>query len=372
LFKVGSAYIVPKDITIDDNTLFNKLIQCLNSSPLVVKTYTLSPTGKPRALNVFCFSRLMDTKTTKLIRLSFLPYIICKIHLPKKNQEIGMTWESFATSENIDWTEKFDVVYDGSIFLVSREIDFSKRFHPGSEDIREVFFSILKKEKTWNLKSVAPVPLRENIILVFLVENNETAKIIGRNLFRKPGDLIFFLPESVLRKVDQFQVDFLSQISFDLALFYDTVCELNEVNTYREELEKIHIELKSMVDKLQKLHFYNFLAYHKALKQLENLISKHFSYIVNYGLALNALEGTIGKLKEQLKQNFWLKHLQLQLLEELEHKKIDVDALTKCTNHIKEIAQRSYTNRITLLATILTIIGSIIGSLVIDYVRSVL
>jgi hypothetical protein len=242
---------------------------------------------------------------------------------------------------------------------VSREINFSKRFHPGSEDIRDLFFSILEKAETWNFKSVAPVPLRENIILVFLIENNETAKIIGRTLFRKPGDLIFFLPESALRKVDQFEVDFLSRISFDLALFYDTVCELNEVNTYRRELEKI--ELKSMMDKFQKLHFHNFFAYHKALKQLENLISKHFSYIVNYSLALNALEGAIEKLKEQLKQNFCLKYLQSQLLKELEHKKIDIDALTRCTDHIKEIAQRSYTNRITLLATILTIIGSVIG-----------
>jgi hypothetical protein len=371
LFKIGSVYIIP-DAKIDDNELFDKLIQCLAASPLITKVYKLSPSGKPSTLNIW---RLMEIGRIKdkLLCLEFSPFITCRFHLPTKNQEIGKILESFVTSENIDWTENFNIIYNGSIFLIYREIDPLKRAHPGSEDVRDMFFTVLKKSKTWHLKEIAPTPLREDVIMTFLVENKDTAELIGKTFVGKQtGDLIFCFPESVLKRLEQFAADFLSMIASDLTKFYNTVCTHDELEICRDRLEQTHIELKSVVEKLQKLHFYNVYTHHRELKLLENLISRHFSYILDYNLIKENLTKDVEDLRTGFERNIFLKHLSASLLKELAYEEIDVDTLTKCTDYVNEITKRSYANKITLLAAILTIIGSTLGSLIIDYVRSVL
>jgi len=282
-----------------------------------------------------------------------------------KNQDVSKVSEAFISPRAIDYTSSFDLLYNGSVYLISRKADLSKVFHPGAPDIRDKFKAILSKEELWEVRQVAPNPLREEIFLVFIEETEETSEFIGK-IFLEKGRLYLYLPKTLLRQYKQIISSLLRSSSYILDIYYTTVIDRELVDQYRRELEEIHTSIRKILGEFEKIQFFDIYSHFKKSRELERLISRHYSCLLDYSSTIEQLREDSERVRNLLREDYLLKHFQKYLMKEIEYRKIDVDTLTKCASYAREITQRSYTTKITLVAALLTIIGSIIGSVLIS------
>lgn len=359
LIKFGNAYILPKK-EVDDKFLMDQLIECLSSSPLITAVYHLVPPGGPQRLSVFRTYRYAT-----FFALNFMPYVGCRFNLPVKNQNVSEIFEAFVSSKAIDYTSTFDLLYNGSIYLISRKVDLSKVFHPGAPDIRDEFKAILSKEELWEVRQVAPNPLREDIFLVFIEETEETSKFVGK-MFLEKGRLYLYLSKTLLKQYKQIMSSLLRSSSYILDMYYTAVTARELVDQYRRELEKIHTSIRKILGEFEKIPFFDIYNHFKKSRELERLISRHYSCLLDYSSAIEQLREDSERVRNLLRESYLLRYFQKRLMKEIEYRKIDVDTLTKCASYAREITQRSYTTKITLVAALLTVIGSIIGSVLIS------
>jgi hypothetical protein len=223
------------------------------------------------------------------------------------------------------------------------------------------------------VKSIPPVPLRESMYLIFLLENDGTRPLLDKSfLDPQSGDLYVCLPEKILNRFEEFMAVCMARASHYLDNFYDAVTVHETVERKREELENTQRSLKTLANGIQELSFFNFYQHYKQTKRMEKMVTTHFSNLVDYNIACQKLRKSTEELETRLEDSEILRPFKKPLLDELRHDKIDTESLTTCANYLNDMTQRSYTNKISLLAVLLTIIGSVAGSVILDYLRSLL
>jgi hypothetical protein len=374
LAKFGNLYIFPeKDFRIDHDLLFKKIIECLDSSPLVTRTERVTARHQPTQL-VYGERMTSEMPSDVLEGISFTPYIMCEIHCPVKNQLEIKVDGLFASASNIDATDTFSLIYNGSIYIVFREADPTKPSHPGAADIRNFLEDIFGKQpKVWKTKTQPPNPLREDVYFVFLEDLPETRPLIGRSFQEKDSNRLYTcLPESGLKNFKQFMGICLFTVSFDLDIFYQTAFQHDNVEAKRDRLELNQRSLRKTIQDIQQLSFFNFYKHYRKSRELERSVSEHFLNMVDYSLACEHLGKRAEKVRHYLAKDVLLHYFGKSLMDEIIHEKSDIESLAKCANYLSDSTQKSYANKITILAALLTIIGSVAGSILIDYLRSIL
>ena len=161
-------------------------------------------------------------------------------------------------------------------------------------------------------------------------------------------------------------------VNFTLARFYETASKHAKIEEYRSRLEEIHGSMRKIIAEAERIPFFDLYKHYKESKKLEHLVAKHFSSLLDYTLGLEELREWTESVQGMLNNDILLRNFQTRLMADLKHEKIDVDTLTRCADYGREITQRSYTGKITLVGILLTIILSIVGSIIIDYLKSIL
>lgn len=355
LLKFGNLYVTPKDIKVAreeriPSFLEEKLKELFNDSPLVKKLKTITVTSKPMS-----FTRIENSS------VELMHPIMLRISLPIKNQ-MSSSIDLSIFGKDADLTSEFGVVYNGIIYVIFREVDVSKfLFAGGVPDVREVLFDIVSKEESFETKRFPPNPLREYIYLVYLEDKPNVKEFFGK-IYREKSAIYLYLSEKQLRNFENTFATFLVGTSTSLDDYYRTISQFKELEKITMDMGKIHKSIQSTIEKFLKISFWNIRQHYTYSKNLEKLLSQHYSALLDYSSNLAIFEKNVGNVEKKLIDDFFLKYFKNELLESVKFDKVDVDTLTKCASFAKELVQRSYTTKATLLGALIGVIGTVIGT----------
>ena len=364
LVKFGNVYIIPVEEykKVNAEVLMEKISECLDNSPLIKKIRKIDvPT-----IGFTVTMRMAYKPTGPVLESAVLSHPIkAEISLPVKNQR-SAAFMLGVYGERVDPTTDFGILYNANIYAIFREADLSKIFHPGSPDIRGLLESLIESEKSWRTKDTYPNPLRENFFFVYLVDNKNTQKYMGK-IFVEKSQLYFYQSEKNLKKFDEFLATILYIISTPLDTYYSAIFQLGKLKGYIENLNEIHKAIQSVIASSLELSSFDVMSHYGNSKRLEKLISKHYSGLLDYSSNLELLRKRIEEAEKELRKDFLLNPFVETLMEELKHKKTDVETLTKCASYAREVIQKSYTTKVTLLGALIAILGTIFGTLILHY-----
>jgi len=365
LVKFGNCYIRPNDTKekFDVKLLINKIKDCLNACPSIksVEMKTVPPMA-----DFVCYTRRHSENPEKIEAVEFIPLIESKVVLPVKNQKLHALYSALYGKGNIDATADFGILYNGSIYAIFRVIDFSKNIHDGGPDIRGLFFELLEKESSWEIKSAPPNPLRQEVYFVYLLEKEETREYVGK-VFVKENEVYFHLPESETR---HFEALLSSLVANPLALgnFYEASDQKQQVEHIAEDLSETHKSIQKVIASFLKLRFIDVYNHYRHSRELEKLVSRHYSLLLDYSNKTERLRHSIRHVEDLISDDYILKNFKKQLMEDLVFEAVDVETLTKCASYACEVVQRSYTTKITLLGVLIGVIGTAIGTLILQFI----
>ena len=370
--KFGNLYIVPEHkphSKIDVKELIEQIEGCLKPLSNIEKIETIEISAIKLILQGLAKITPNGPEAQSLILTH--PFKI-DISLPIKNQEETL-FELELYNDRVDCTTKFGILYNASIYMYYREINLSKNRHPGYIDIRELFSNVIKdmkgfrEKQTWKILSTYPNPLRQDFIFLFLQEKPETQEYLSKKYLLDNSNLYLFLPEQQLKKLDEFLATILYKMSIALDIYYNGIFQLEEIKETVGKLDEIHKSIQAIIDNSLNLSFFNVKDYYKNSRKLEKSISSHFSILFNYSSKVHSFKKDVGYIKEYINGEALLSSFQEVLLKELELEEIDAETLTSCINFAREIMQRSYTTKVTLLGTLIGIIGTILGTSILNF-----
>jgi hypothetical protein len=367
LVKFGNCFVLPKvsKKQTEAESLVGEIQEHLNRSSVFQKVEVLHllPT---KAFDIATTERLTGPSSSSLEAVRFTPMIRCSAVLPVKNQDDSQTLIDLRGKEEVDTITKFEILYDGSIYAILREIDLNKHFHPGVYDIRDIFMQAVQKEQSWKEKEIPPNPIRQDFFFVFLVEDQQTKDLIG-NTF-KEGSIVYCLLSAPRSK------DFIKTIAssfqkvkFRLNNYYLGVSVREALDGLVDDLIKLHYSIQSTIEKISKLWYFNISGHYKESKRLEKLVSQHYLYMLNYANELERFKKEANQTERSIEKDPILRVLKDELLEELKPSKVNVDTFSRCAEYAREVAGKSYATKITILGIILTAIGTILGTLILHF-----
>lgn len=364
LVKFGNAFVIPEaeKNTVDVKDLLGKIRKCLDTSPLVKETEIV---GIPHK-HLFSFTSMTRAKgkSEEIESVLLSQPIRAKISLPVKNQK-DSALDLLLFSE-ADCTEDFGILYNAGIFAVFREVDLSKKSHPGAPDIRELLLNTIESEKSWKMRNTYPNPLRENFFIVYLRDDQSTKENIGKTLV-EDNSLYLYQSEKSLGKFEELLARILWEISPKISTYYSAIFQLEKMRDLSNSLLELHGSIQSTIAGLLQLSFFNIVGYYKNSKKLERLISKHYSSLLDYSSNVELFRQDAEDAKDALDKVFLLKPFARILMEELELERIDIETLTKCTSYARDVVQKSYTTKVTLLGALIGILGTVLGTLLLHY-----
>jgi hypothetical protein len=365
LVKFGNCYIRPNASIekLDVKPLINKIKDCLNASPSVKSVETKAV---PPAEDFISTSRRQPGKPEKIEAIEFTPLIEASVTLPVKNQRIAALYSSLFGKGNVDATADSGVLYNGSIYAIFRVIDFSKNIHDGAPDIRNLFVGLLEKESSWEVRKVPPNPLRQDIYFVYLFEKEETRKYLGK-VFAEKGEVYFHLPESESAHFEEL-LGRLLVMPRTLGDFYHASDLKHQIEDVAEDLNETHKSIQKVIAGFLKLRFIDVYNHYKHSRELEKLVSRHYSLLLDYSGKTQMLRQCTKDVEDLMSDDYVLKHFKNQLMEDLVFEAIDVETLTKCASYACEVVQRSYTTKITLLGVLIGVLGTAIGTLILQFI----
>ena len=365
LVKFGNVYIIPEieePEKVDFEVLMEKIKKCLNNSPLMKKIRKIDVPTKSFGGTM----RMMYEATGFALEAVMLSHPLkAEINLPVKNQGEAALMSSLI-GKRVDLTTKFGILYNASIYAMFREADLTKISHPGAPDIRDLLESVIKSEKSWRTTYTGPNPLRQDFFFVYLVDNKNTQEYIGK-IFVEGSRLYLYQSEKWLKKFDQMLATILYTISSRLDIYYSGIFQHDKLEDCVQNLNEIHESIQSIIASSLKLSFFDIMGHYRNSKELEKLISKHYSGLLDYSSNLELLRKRTEEVEKYLSKNFLLGPFIETLMEELKHQKIDVETLTKCASYAREVIQKSYTTKVTLLGAAIGILGTIFGTLILHY-----
>ena len=358
LVKFGNLYIIPKvkEEEIDATFLIEKIKECLSGSPLVKKVETL---------NIPSSRELVVRRVIGPLESISLSPIKFEVSLPIEEQATSIFMSSLF-GERVDMTTDFGVIYNASTYVIFREANLSKLFHPGAPDVRDVLVDTIGKEKIWETKVIPPNPLIQDIYFVYLRDDPNMEEFVGK-MFIEGDRLYYYLSEKLLSFFERILGYLLDVASSTLDFYYAAVFQKLKLEEVVENLKMIHQSIQDVIAGFQKLSFWNIYGHYKHSKNLEKLVSQHYSALLNYSFNLEILRKYSEEAEDSLYNSFLFRHFTKQLMAELKHDEIDMDTLTKCVNYARELVQKSYTVKVTLLGGLISIIGSILGTLILRF-----
>ncbi|UCE44054.1 MAG: hypothetical protein JSV57_00730 [Candidatus Bathyarchaeota archaeon] len=302
-------------------------------------------------------------------RIGFTPLVVSEIDIPIKNQPTAAMFYSLWGKDNVDTRRNFRVFYNGSIYSISREADYSKHIHAGAPDVREVFANLVEKEESWEIERIPPVLLRQNIFFVYLIENEDTQPFLQR-IFAEPGNVYLYLPESGMKYFNRLLANFLHLESVALEHYYEAIEEHDKLEKTINRLSNMHRTIRDVINKSMQRSSFDVYGHYKHSKELERLISQHYSILVDHSINLASLKERTETAEGFIDESFIFQHFKKELMEELEYKPLDMDTLSKCAGFAREIIQKSFTTKAALLGASLGIIGTIVGTILLDFIRA--
>jgi len=363
LVKFGNLFVIPE---VEDyrkvnyKVLEENIMKCLSDSPSIKKIRKIDkPTKESGGV-----ARVRKEPTGPVLKSVALHHPIrAEIGLPVKNQ-LSAAFMLGLHGDRVDLTTDFSILYNASIYAIFREVDLSRAPHPGIIDIRNFFQSVVERESSWRTKFIGPTPLRQDFFFVYLVDNKNSHEYVGK-MFVKESELYLYLSEARLKKFEELLATILYLSNLDE--YYSAMFQLQRLDNCVENLTETHTSIQSIISSSLKLSFFNVLTHYRNSKELEKLIAKHYSGLLDYNSNLELLREEIADAEEVLRKDLLLSPFVTKLMKELEHEKIDMETLTKCASYAREVIQKSYTTKVTLLGALIGILGTLVGTLVLHY-----
>jgi hypothetical protein len=365
LVKFGNCYIRPDAHIekLDVKLLINKIKDCLNASPSVKSVETKAV---PPVEDFIYTSRRGLENPERIETIEFTPLIDAKVTLPLKNQKMVSLYSALYGKGNIDATADFGILYNGSIYAIFRDIDFSKDIHDGAPDIRNLFSGLLEKESSWKVHSVPPNPLRQDFYFVYLIEKEETRQYLGKTYARE-NEVHFHLPESESAHFEELLSRLLVMPPM-LGLFYEASDQKQQIQDISDDLNETHKSIQKVIASFLKLRFIDVVGHYKLSRELEKLVSRHYSLLLDYSGKTEELRQSTKFVEDRMSNDYILKRFESKLMEDLALEAVDVETLTKCASYACEVVQRSYTTKITLLGVLMGVLGTAIGTLILQFI----
>lgn len=365
LVKFGNVYVIPEieePKKFDEKVLMEKIKECLNNSPSMKGIRKIDKPTK----SFGAWAKMTYGPIGPVLESVTLHHpIMAEVSIPVKNQRSAASMLALY-GKRTDLTTDFGILYNASIYAIFREVDLSKGPHPGSPDIRDLLKSTIANEKSWRMTSTYPNPLRQNFFFVYLLDNKTTQEYIGK-IFVEKSQLYFYQSEKNLKKIDELLATVLYLVSTPLDTYYSGIFQLRKLKDRIRDLNETHESIQSIIASSLELSFFDIVSHYRNSKKLEKLISKHYSELLDYSSNLELLRKRIEQAEKFLGVDFLLNPFMEKLMEELKHEKIDVETLTKCASYAREVIQRSYTTKVTLLGGLIAILGTIFGTLILHY-----
>jgi hypothetical protein len=375
LIKFGSCLILPEILEKNhqpfglEEKMPEKLIDDvknqLNSSPLIkeVEILHILPT---KAFDLSELRIVTSNTSTSLQAIRFMPLIRCSLVIPVKNQEEASEMNYLYGEKAVDATTKFEIIYDGSIYAITRQVDIRKRIHPGAIDIRDIFLQAMQNEAVWKLKEIPPNPLREDYYVLFLVEDQDTRELIGRTARTGKG-IYYVLPVPSNKDFAKVLGSILHNSSWCLLQYYDTVTKTDEVDEIARNIIELHSSIQSTINKISSLWYFNIYEHYKQSRILEKLISKHYALVLEYTNKVGRLRKEVADSRDLIEKQPMFKHSKEELIQELKPTKIDIEVFSRCAEYAREVTGKSYATKVTIVGVVVSILGAFLGSLILHY-----
>lgn len=293
-----------------------------------------------------------NIEITKLFSVSYFGEPIkFKIKLPFKNQEISQMF--YPDTSLYETFEEFNILFDGNFFAIYQKVDPTKRDFLGGPDVRDKIYKLFK-EIFPKLRIVGPTPFRENFIFLVSYPDNKIADEIQRH----DGD--FVIP---LGKVDFEEKIYTIFDFFELYLssIYQTYYSSDKINDIAFKIIIAQKKLNPLFADIVDFKVSNILKYNK-IKNIKKLTQDLCELLLDYVLAENEFEGTLSKTAFSINNsNIPLKnYIETLKNETSDYIKIDVDAMFK---YIENVRNELNTRSINFSTMISGIIGGVIGAL---------
>lgn len=179
-----------------------------------------------------------------------------------------------------------------------------------------------------------------------------------------------YFPQSELQNFDRLLCGHLFMNSFHLDCYYGAINDRNKLTKINSDLNDTHRAIRGLINESLQLSFYSIHRHYKISRKLEKLISQHYSMLLDYSENAMIFRESAETADKLLSESSILGHFRAELTDELKHDTIDVDTLTKCTDCARDVVQKSYTAKVTLLGAPIAIVGSIIGTLILEFIRA--
>ena len=227
---------------------------------------------------------------------------------------------------------------------------------------------MLENKRHWKLEEIPPNPLREDFFVYFLEEKGQT-DIFGR-IFRQNKKTIIALPIPPNGDFMMMIGNLLYSNSHSLETYYLTMREKEVINEISSSIIELQDSIQSTIKTKSNLNYFDLFKHYKQSKHLEKLISQHFSLILNYTNRLSKLRSHIDLLNDSLANGIFQK-LKESLIADLQPNEIDIETFSKCIDYAREMSEKSYTIKVTILGALLGIVGGVIGSLVLQVILDI-
>ena len=346
LLKMGNLFVLPRE----ENTSLaeEEIIEVFNVSDVVKKVETVDLTHS------FTITSLLDPRSIRLGKP-----IMLHIELPIEKQEVSMI-DLALFGEKSDSVSNFSITYDGTMYAICREVDFSKSLYLGGvPDVRNIFFDMIYEKKLFNVIKVPPNPRHENIYLVYVKDSEKANDYVG-GTFKEEKSFSIYLSESQLEDHGKIVARLLRMT--ELEDYYKAKLSYGKLQTIAERIGEVHQIIQDVIDESMNTSFFHLLEHYRLTKKLEKLVYLHHSYLLSYSLGSEILRADIQSADEALRTDSIFKHYRNELLEELEIPRVDLDTLTKCVIFAKDFIQRSYATKATLFGALIGVVGTIIGT----------
>lgn len=315
--------------------------------------------------NIYPTRRTVSGSASSLEAVTFSPLISCKIALPLEDQG-ELLCENYIHGEtSTDATTEFQVLFDGAIYMIIREIDLGKCSHPGIIDARNAFFDALENETFWKWEEYPPDPIGTthtlDLVFVFLVEDEKDSKLMGR-VFLRDYCIYSILPTPPDEDFTKVFGSTFADNSPWLLRYYTTLISKQRVNDITERIVNLQDEIQYNIRNAPKSRLFNVYRHYRQSRTLEDHVLEHYSLVIDYANEMEKLIWETTNTQECIEETLF-QHSKEKLIRELKPREIDIERYSKYVEKVKETIGESYTIKITLIGAILTVIGAIAGAL---------
>ena len=355
LIKIGNIFIKLKT---KENKNVKDLIKLatgeLNKSKIVKKVETISSTRYPD----YMMHERMKIPDEE-ISLKFSPFLKININIATKDQESVLRYKAMSREDYIDYAESYDILYNGSIFLISREADINKPLHPGAPDIREELINIFNESDAFSVEFMPPNPLREDMYLIFIRNNDENKKFIGK--IDCKNDIIYlYASENDIKDINGHILSIYESIEHVINVFYHSIMSIKNLIKLTDEILDNNEEILNDINNLRNTSIFNILKRLNINKEIDNKLLKYHKQYITYQKLKMRCDMEKSRNKEIIEKTELLHCWKNKLFNELDRRLYDISTLENCVSYYKEATQFSNVFKMTIFGLFLGFLSSLI------------